>query len=624
MVEFVDVNDILKENKLAPPQLKFLVADEERYSTLLYQPRAKIEYDPAFGLRDADRATAVSKFSQFLKLASSSDADLVGCPEYSCPWDAILSAVDAGHLPKVEKLWALGCEALSLGDLDVLEDKFAAKKVKLIVRKPSGGEDGKTFVDPVCFLFQTKNSKGKDVNVALIQLKTEAMGDQGERFEPEYLRCGSYIYRFRNPTNVSLVFFTLICSDVLPFGRSGANPIRLEIEKQESQIILHLQLNLAARQGDYAKYRQYCLHERPNKDVLCLNWARGTTIEARKGGKRYELRIPFSGIYSKNWPKSVSSGDAHKAHKSGLYLNYWGETRGYVGVINFEELVVIIGVLKPMQFGVAQAQRGMAMPVVRSLRAWNSRSGDFDEGTATALLQACDGSKGTDVPHALLSAAPICGPLLSTFERRPFELERFISVSTRVALRYSPEGDFIWPAMEATESCVLGDGEIVRRLTFIQDESAKAVDYRDRALKAFAAFDGARLSAKNFPDHVAAFGLGNQPFLQQELPFANLKADSGEIGLFVFDDSANDSTVDATYRRCVDELREHRIDQKGRQERAKAKGATLAEPLVEDWRALVWYWRMEGGSAKLIAYPGTLENEIVDASAPVPGDIRGH
>jgi hypothetical protein len=447
------------------------------------------------------------------------------------------------------------------------------------------------------------------------------MGDKKEMFEPTYLKCGEAIYKFRNTANNSLTFFVLVCSDVLPFGR-GATPVRLEIENDESLILLHLQLNPEPRHHDYSQYRAFCMRDRENKDVICLNWARATSLCRVEDGKTESLKVACSGIYGKEWEPAISDGSAEKAHSSGLYLTYWGTHRAHVAFLNFEENISTLGIFKPAQLGASQAQRKRQMPGVIAIRAWNAGNKEFDEPSGVTLLRNIDGCQGTQVPHDLLTASQVCIAIVDAFAQRPFALERFVAISTNSAFQFAPIGNFRWPALQAIESLVLGPEESVRRIAFIQDGCLDATQYRERALKAFSTFDNARRAKANFPDHVALFGDNNEPFIHEAVVFANLQAAPDVVGLFIFDEYiSTEVQAKVRFKSCRDVLLIQRLEQVARQ--IKKAAEKLDEPLIDPDRLLIWYWNMVEGKPKLYCFPERLEREITKIPSNRPGDIRG-
>src|ERR1041385_4173040 len=66
----------------------------------------------ANGVQGRDRNLAARQFSGFLHRAVTTHSDLVVTPDYSMPWDCLVSAISEGRVPEDGKLWALGCESI--------------------------------------------------------------------------------------------------------------------------------------------------------------------------------------------------------------------------------------------------------------------------------------------------------------------------------------------------------------------------------------------------------------------------------------------------------------------------------------------------------------------------------
>jgi hypothetical protein len=165
-----------------------------------------------------------------------------------------------------------------VGNLEQIREACAKQGVVLLCRDADKDVGEKTFFDPVCFLFRSKRKSGESCLVLTIQFKNEPMGDKQERLEADHMALGTVIYKFRLKPGNSISLITLLCSDVLSYVRAGQTPLRQEMELDEATLLLHLQLNPEPRHHDYARYREYCLKER-QKDVLCLNWARGAKVK---------------------------------------------------------------------------------------------------------------------------------------------------------------------------------------------------------------------------------------------------------------------------------------------------------------------------------------------------------
>jgi hypothetical protein len=123
-MDFKKIQEIFAEHNLQPPTLNVLVPDAHFYETLVVQPRGEIAVRPDF-IGHADHQTAVSQFSDFLRLAIEKDSDLVLSPEYSCPWEVLTNAIAQQSLPRAGKIWMLGCEAITPNDLKAVSAAHA-------------------------------------------------------------------------------------------------------------------------------------------------------------------------------------------------------------------------------------------------------------------------------------------------------------------------------------------------------------------------------------------------------------------------------------------------------------------------------------------------------------------
>ena len=115
-MDFKNIREVFAEHNLRPPTLNVLVPDAHFYETLAVQPRGEIALRPDF-IGHADPQTAVSQFSDFLRLAIERESDVVLSPEYSCPWEVLTNAITQQSLPQAGKIWMLGCEAITPNDL---------------------------------------------------------------------------------------------------------------------------------------------------------------------------------------------------------------------------------------------------------------------------------------------------------------------------------------------------------------------------------------------------------------------------------------------------------------------------------------------------------------------------
>src|SRR5687767_8261035 len=118
-MKLVEVGSVLP-NGLSAPDFPFLIPNADRYSVALLQPVGKI-VAKSDGVRHADSELARAKFLSYLKLAADRKADIAVTPEYSCPWPVVREAVHSKFLPHEAGLWILGCEAITLGQLQAFK-----------------------------------------------------------------------------------------------------------------------------------------------------------------------------------------------------------------------------------------------------------------------------------------------------------------------------------------------------------------------------------------------------------------------------------------------------------------------------------------------------------------------
>ncbi len=622
MVEVVDIVSELAKAKLLSPQFSCLAPDQLRFTTLLYQPAGDIEYGAEFGLRNRNHEEATLQFQRFLSVAHSSSSALVVCPEYSCPWSVVLSAVKEERTPDEGNLWVLGCESITRSELDSIRNECKEIGIHLVCVEPPKAEDGKTFFDPVCYIFSARDEEEKKKLVLVIQFKTEPMADKQENFEPNFLILGSVIYRFRNPLGNSIVLVTLLCSDVLAYQKGQTHPVRRLLERDEPSVILHLQLNQEPRHPDYAFYRDYCVRNR-EKDVICLNWARNAKLRLA-GTEKVEVwkNSGASAVYSKKWYKNIDNVRAAKAHEKGIYLTHWKEPRATAAFLNFESLLFTIALTKVNQADVSPMQRSYQVPEVLALRAWDNELNDFTEERGKHILGDCDGCEGTLIPISLFREAGLADELVKEYAHKPFDLERLISLTTNRSSQDAIGQPTAWPIFESIDSMTLGPGEAIRRFTFIQDELTDAQNYRHRYLKAFSDFDGARMAADNFPDHLGAFRSNNRIVVLKNPACVNLQSESGVVGLFVFDtDVLNEKGAEIRFSKLKDYVIGEKILQDGRRH---AEGNNFGEVELDEERVLLWYFLVDKktGEAKLRYAPQGFVRKINDAGSNVPSGIN--
>jgi len=129
-----------------------ITPDDQTYTVLLNQFCGEVEATTT-SIRNSAGTTqlAHSKFSAFFQVAKENDVDLAVCPEYSCPWESLISIVHSDYLPSNGKLWILGMESIKPNELlQIIEANtnihwhFDSELLN--------ADHNKVFLDPACFI----------------------------------------------------------------------------------------------------------------------------------------------------------------------------------------------------------------------------------------------------------------------------------------------------------------------------------------------------------------------------------------------------------------------------------------------------------------------------------------
>ncbi len=357
-MEFVLLRGVCEENGVSMPDFAFLNPDSSLYRCILFQPAGNLFVSNAGILNDEE--DHVRKFSAFLKLVRDQQADLAVCPEYSCPWTAIESAIEAGHVPGPGRLWILGTQSITPSALAAIEERLPEVSFvfdRSTVESASIGN----FVDPVCFVFQ--DTAGK--LVIAVQFKQQHMGVGHDPIERNCLIRGSVAYVIRNEDD-SVSLAVLICSDALDFQLQ-----KLPEVTECSYLIIHIQLNANPRNQPFASYRSALFDRSPeNKEIVCLNWAAGTQLTM--DDTRFPLvEFPHSAIYTKSCDVNLTDDRLLHNHANGLFYFRWDEKRAHVFVAGSGEHCFEYISTKPSQADSSPAACSRTGPCGEAAYCWD-------------------------------------------------------------------------------------------------------------------------------------------------------------------------------------------------------------------------------------------------------------
>jgi predicted amidohydrolase len=449
---FKDIADVaeFRSQRLRLPELNLLSPDAQLYEILAIQPGGVIRYSDEF-LGHAAHGLAISKFNHFLRLAIEKNCDLVLSPEYSLPWASLHTAIANDSLPGEGKLWILGCEAITPDELRTF--KAAANNI-IWIHEPIPNTAGK-FLNAVCYLFKAKSKAGIEKNVALLQFKTQAMVDAKLAWERDRLIVGKTMYFLHTPDDhIRLV--TLICADALEFDPYANNQSRMALHPH---VIFHPQLCDDPRHPAIRNYRTTLFMAEPSKatEVIVLNWAHQFKIG--------NLTSPYGGstIYSKTDRFNRADDVLDANHKLGLYYANWEEQRTHMCLLNYDEHIFHIRAQKVATVGKA-ALANRSGPRIAALFYWDNQDNAWIESQKAedGFEALCDSYEQNRMDWCV-------GNQHTSVDR-----ERLLTLS---AGKLEPSVN--WHEIQSLGSFTAEQDERTKRLTFVQDQAADSVGFRN-------------------------------------------------------------------------------------------------------------------------------------------------
>lgn len=448
---------------LCKPDLRCLRQDHEIYKTMLMQLVGKIVYDNN-GIQLADQDLSAAKFNQFIEKAILENVDLAITPEYSCPWTSIEDFILQDNLPSESKIWVLGCQSIKPMELNSLINKNQSivwiYDEQLVQQNLS--ED--KFFDPVCILFKTKDTNNEVRNVIIVQFKTHGFGGNDFEWERDNSISGNTFYVIENQ-RPSTRLVTIICSDSLQNGLDF-NTIENEFFKNSPLLLVHIQLNQKPFQSNYKTYRTLLFsrgREDLNKEIICLNWAKGVTYDDENGITKVFNRYGGSALYSKTNQIVTSDERINNNHKKGLYYTFWSDKKSNIYFLNYEEFVFLIETTKPSQTDSDPTQMVRTGPKMLKTFSWNHGWAEI-QIVGDGFSQVCSEIEETNGDLSCLTGN-------SNFT----EVERIIQLSVG---EINDSKKDKWSDILNILSFQISDTEINNRNTFTHDPDATANVHR--------------------------------------------------------------------------------------------------------------------------------------------------
>ena len=385
-VKFEHIDNFLRDKGLQNPNLKALVADAGLYKTIAYQHKGEVEasIDVEMFIRNRERELAISKFYSFFDNALQEKVELAITPEYSCPWESIGKLLENNKLPDVGNIWVIGCESATPEEFRQFVHKYENDSIAMIYEDEASGSEEKKFLDPIIYFFKTKVI-GSDTyrNVLVFQFKTHPMG-AAFKYEADNMLRGSKRYIIRNGVS-SIWLITIICSESLAFN---ARQDELDFDNHP-YLILHLQLNLSPRTTNFIEYRTtlYNRSKDPVKDLICLNWAKGSDLLGAV------INSSNSSIYIKSdaVTKEIEEAKICLNDNLGLYYHFWKDGKTGIFIFNYNESIFLFENFKASQRSeAAQLDRARRGPKMLKTFRWSNNNWSSTERVQNSeLIHSC-------------------------------------------------------------------------------------------------------------------------------------------------------------------------------------------------------------------------------------------
>lgn len=555
-MNIVSVTQVLAGQGLNAPTLNVLIADENNYSVLLFQPKGQIEATQA-GIRNRDRALADAQFGEFLAEATVSKVDLVVTPEYSTPWEVLHAALEgADSGPAQGKLWALGCESINYSELVNMREELA--EIATVIFEDMEPDDNQ-FVDPLAYVFRTtkSDSDGEPQLVVLVQFKTHAMGDPHD-LERNLLQVGTKVYQF-GTYGAGITLVTLICSDLLAFTDHDARQV------YDRALVLHIQLNNNRQHHSLLDFRKRLLQFSGDQtELLALNWARGTHIY-NDGHQLPINKFAGSAWYLKTDHIDLDDTTVAANHRKGFYYTWLESYKTHVLFFNFQLEVFNLTASKVVRMGVAGPVGGRRGPQLNKAKSWDDSGRKWDDSEPSN-----DGFD--DICHECNGAL---AQVNATYKGCPLACERLLALCAGEV-----DDSLNWFHLDKMDSFFLHRDELIRRITFCQASHQDAVSFRLRRIKRCAHLWNILQTPANLPqpllNDVNDFVLEWTP----NAPHQNLLYQSGERATVMYlGEDSDDATIQKTYKAARERIRLSMDEEAG--DRAKQ-------------RVVLWYRATDG------------------------------
>lgn len=441
MAQPIEIRAELQRKGLTLPPINALSAGTDEYTVGLIQPSFNLHATEE-SIKVANGFEADLKNIEFFTLNLEQSTDLVITPEYSTSWRVISNLILNNILPEEGSLWILGCESITLADLE----NFVGEHQQIEwIKRDVQQQAGKSFLDPVLYVFKVKDSQDRLKNAIAVQFKAIPMSDRVYGLERDNLLRGNYRYIFNNESP-STHLTALVCSDTLEFNWREELP---EITDRK-YLIPHLQMNTEPFHPTFSRYRSdiYCWGG-DYIEFITVNWARGFFIEL--DGNQIPSNYGGSAYYIKSDELFLRDERINSNHNLGMYYSYSGDHRFNIYGLSYDEGVFIFRTKKVQQVTLENnaIERVRSGPIM-------SKGFEWENGSWEEIEYMPDGREELLAEHQL--------EVLQNIEA--IDLERFIAISTGEI-----KDDKSWHKVKELKSFHVNSNEVCNRLTIVNEPS---------------------------------------------------------------------------------------------------------------------------------------------------------
>lgn len=471
---------LLHDNNLQYPKLAVLQPTVSLFTALLVQPEALVKVRDDY-IRNANHDRARKLFTEIAREASARSVELLVTPEYSFPWESIEELLGAGICPSGGQLWVLGCESLSLAELDNLKARFAQWAKVLHEPLPQQAATVR-YLDPLVYIFSTEQIDSNTAQtVMVVQFKTTPSGDPNN-IEATRMARGEDVYLFEHGNEVRLI--SLICSDAFTFTDDMIDA------NYEDLLLLHLQLNDRPRHEAYMRYRRRLYEfDCDRTEVICLNWAENIAFDLQDGAEPSKKKnISGSAWHSKSGKLATDDDHVERNHRRGLYYTLDSEQHRHMLHFCYEPAAFLLQATKVRHHAVPAALSRRLGPELTQVLHWNEAMQMWDESATSAddgfEAMIDDYSHRVRFLNACHATSPLAVERLSCITSGDFgPSQNWFAAPTMLTVTLEPRT------------------EVVRRVSVARDPDGKA--FREHRVRTIDALIGIPAANLPLPGHMA-------------------------------------------------------------------------------------------------------------------------